>query len=132
MDTGAAVLLALTSAVGPAAGSVTWWHRPRPVTAYVTNEFSDSVTPIRTATNTAGTSITVGSFPAAIAITPNGKTAYVSNVASDTVSPINTGTNTAGTAIPVGLLMGTSRIARGVFDPPLEFYRPLPPLAYNE
>jgi taurine transport system permease protein len=34
------------------------------------------------------------------------------------------------TAIPVGLLMGTSRIARGVFDPPLEFYRPLPPLAY--
>ena len=34
------------------------------------------------------------------------------------------------TAIPVGLLMGTSRIARGVLDPPLEFYRPLPPLAY--
>jgi len=26
--------------------------------------------------------------------------------------------------------MGVSRIARGVFDPPLEFYRPLPPLAY--
>jgi taurine transport system permease protein len=26
--------------------------------------------------------------------------------------------------------MGTSRIARGIFDPPIEFYRPLPPLAY--
>jgi taurine transport system permease protein len=26
--------------------------------------------------------------------------------------------------------MGVSRIARGVLDPPLEFYRPLPPLAY--
>jgi taurine transport system permease protein len=26
--------------------------------------------------------------------------------------------------------MGVSRIARGIFDPPLEFYRPLPPLAY--
>jgi taurine transport system permease protein len=34
------------------------------------------------------------------------------------------------TAIPVGILMGVSRIARGLLDPPLEFYRPLPPLAY--
>jgi len=34
------------------------------------------------------------------------------------------------TAVPVGLAMGTSRIARGVADPLIEFYRPLPPLAY--
>ena len=34
------------------------------------------------------------------------------------------------TAVPVGILMGVSRVARGVFDPPIEFYRPLPPLAY--
>lgn len=34
------------------------------------------------------------------------------------------------TAIPVGILMGVSRVARGLLDPPLEFYRPLPPLAY--
>jgi taurine transport system permease protein len=34
------------------------------------------------------------------------------------------------TAIPVGIAMGMSCIARGIFDPPLEFYRPLPPLAY--
>lgn len=34
------------------------------------------------------------------------------------------------TAIPIGIAMGVSRIARGVFDPPVEFYRPLPPLAY--
>ncbi|CAB3668701.1 Putative aliphatic sulfonates transport permease protein SsuC [Achromobacter mucicolens] len=34
------------------------------------------------------------------------------------------------TAIPVGILMGVNRYARGVFDPPIEFYRPLPPLAY--
>ena len=26
--------------------------------------------------------------------------------------------------------MGMSRHARGVFDPPIEFYRPIPPLAY--
>jgi taurine transport system permease protein len=32
--------------------------------------------------------------------------------------------------IPVGIAMGVSRIARGLFDPPVEFYRPLPPLAY--
>lgn len=34
------------------------------------------------------------------------------------------------TAIPVGIMMGVNRIARGIFDPPIEFYRPLPPLAY--
>ena len=34
------------------------------------------------------------------------------------------------TAVPVGIAMGVSRIARGIFDPPIEFYRPLPPLAY--
>lgn len=32
--------------------------------------------------------------------------------------------------IPCGIAMGVSRIARGLFDPPIEFYRPLPPLAY--
>ncbi len=34
------------------------------------------------------------------------------------------------TAIPIGIAMGMSRVMRGIFDPPLEFYRPLPPLAY--
>ena len=34
------------------------------------------------------------------------------------------------TAIPIGISMGMSRVMRGIFDPPLEFYRPLPPLAY--
>jgi taurine transport system permease protein len=32
--------------------------------------------------------------------------------------------------VPVGVAMGVSRYARGFFDPPIEFYRPLPPLAY--
>ena len=36
----------------------------------------------------------------------------------------------AALAIPVGIGMGINRILRGVFDPPIEFYRPLPPLAY--
>ncbi len=32
--------------------------------------------------------------------------------------------------VPLGIAMGMSPFIRGVFDPPLEFYRPIPPLAY--
>jgi taurine transport system permease protein len=32
--------------------------------------------------------------------------------------------------IPLGLAMGISPVIRGIFDPPIEFYRPIPPLAY--
>lgn len=32
--------------------------------------------------------------------------------------------------IPIGIAMATNRVIRGVFDPPIEFYRPLPPLGY--
>lgn len=34
------------------------------------------------------------------------------------------------TAVPIGILMGVNRVARGLCDPVIEFYRPLPPLAY--
>ena len=34
------------------------------------------------------------------------------------------------TAIPIGIAIGSNRIARGIFDPLIEFYRPIPPLAY--
>ncbi|MDF9620012.1 taurine ABC transporter permease TauC [Pseudomonas entomophila] len=34
------------------------------------------------------------------------------------------------TAIPVGLAIGYNRVARGILDPLIEFYRPIPPLAY--
>lgn len=84
-----------------------------PVTAYVTNSGSDTVTPIDTATGKAGNAIKVGKGPAAIAITPNGKTAYVANYgrfgSGDTVTPIRVATNTAGQAIKVG--SGPSDIA---------------------
>lgn len=33
-------------------------------------------------------------------------------------------------AVPLGLLIGTNRKVAAVFDPLIEFYRPLPPLAY--
>lgn len=32
--------------------------------------------------------------------------------------------------IPLGLAMGMSPLMRGLLDPPIEFYRPIPPLAY--
>jgi YVTN family beta-propeller protein len=70
----------------------------------VANSLGDTVTPIDTATNTAGTPINVGEDPDGIAITPSGKTAYVVNARSGTVTPIDVATNTAGTPIGVGNL----------------------------
>ena len=34
------------------------------------------------------------------------------------------------TAVPLGLVMGLNRWVKGIFDPPIEFYWPIPPLAY--
>ncbi|MDH4559509.1 taurine ABC transporter permease TauC [Pseudomonas sp. BN411] len=33
-------------------------------------------------------------------------------------------------AVPLGIAIGRNRVARGIFDPLIEFYRPIPPLAY--
>nr|WP_287907134.1 taurine ABC transporter permease TauC [Acinetobacter sp.] len=34
------------------------------------------------------------------------------------------------TAIPVGIAIGRNKVIRGIVDPIIEFYRPIPPLAY--
>ncbi|RKP54682.1 ABC transporter permease subunit [Pararobbsia silviterrae] len=34
------------------------------------------------------------------------------------------------TAIPIGILTGMNRVAQAIVDPLIEFYRPIPPLAY--
>ncbi len=92
---------------GPSAGQTTTITIPgatasRPPIAYVADSQSNQVTPIladpqdAVAQNDAGAPIPVGSHPAAIAITPDGKTAYVVNFGSDNVTPINTATDTAG------------------------------------
>jgi YVTN family beta-propeller protein len=90
-------------------------------TAYVLDGSSGVVSAFNTATNaplpsplsltaglqniaiTPGTPISVGEFPFAVAITPDGKTAYVTNFDDNTVTPITTATNTPGTPIPVGM-----------------------------
>lgn len=73
----------------------------RPVIAYVANGGSDTVTPIRTATNTAGKAIRVGQGPDAIAITPDGRTVYVVN-GIGTVSVVSATTNKVIKVIRVG------------------------------
>ena len=80
--------------------------RPDGKTAYVLSSTvlgggSGTVTPIRTATNTALKPIAVGQDPRALAITPDGTTIYVTNYQSGTVTPIRTATNTALTPIRV-------------------------------
>jgi YVTN family beta-propeller protein len=101
---------------GPAAASPTPSPPPAATgasTVYVAGYRSDTVTPIDTATNTAGPAIRVGPQPIAIAVTPNGRTAYVVNqnasvagpdISDGTVTPITTATNTPGNPIKVGRL----------------------------
>jgi YVTN family beta-propeller protein len=97
---GAAILpLGLAGTAGAAASPACRTH---PVIAYVVNQMSGTVTPIRTVANTAGKAINVGKYPYAVAITPNGKTAYVVNTFLNTVTPIRTATGTAGKPVPVG------------------------------
>ena len=57
---------------------------------------------ISTATNTVTATVTVGSFPLGVAVTPNGAYVYVTNQRSGTVSVINTATNTVTATITVG------------------------------
>ena len=72
--------------------------------AYVVNFDSANVSVIDTQTNqVVGPPISVGSFPKAIAITPDGQSAYVVNSGSNNVSVIDTQTNqVVGSPISVG------------------------------
>ena len=46
--------------------------------------------------------VPVGTYPGAVAITPDGTRAYITNGGSDTVSVIDTATNTVSATVPVG------------------------------
>ena len=69
---------------------------------YVANIFSDTVTPIDTATNTPGAPIPVGTSPHGVAIAPDGSRAYVTNFNSGSVSAIDIATDTIIATISVG------------------------------
>ena len=88
--------------------------RPDGKTAYVLSSTvlgggSGTVTPIRTASNTALKPIAVGQDPRALAITPDGTTIYVTNYESGTVTPIRTATNTA--LAPINVPEGSFNMA---------------------
>src|SRR6516165_1707866 len=74
------------------------------VIAYVTaaGKHTGTVTPIRTATNTALPPLKVGQGPEDIAVTPDVRTVYAGSTASDTVTPIRTATGTALPPITTG------------------------------
>ena len=70
--------------------------------AYVANILSNTVSVIKTSTNTVVKTVGVGNYPYGVAITPNGSDAYVTNAVSNTVSVIRTSTNTVVKTVKVG------------------------------
>ncbi len=52
------------------------------------------------------------------------------HVSASLIRILSAGAIAIALGVPVGLFMGLSRWAKGVFDTPIEFYWPLPPLAY--
>ena len=88
-------------------GTCIWASRPCDgqieVSAYISNAGSNSVSVIDTETNTVvGSPLTVGSQPAGVAVTPDGKYAYVTNNGSNTISIIDIATNTVIGSITLG------------------------------
>ncbi|WP_153538642.1 beta-propeller fold lactonase family protein [Streptomyces sp. RB17] len=96
-------LAMLTGLALPVLASSSAWAAPGP-NAYVANFASNTVSVIDTASNTVvGSPVPVGTNPAGVAITPDGRHAYVTNQTSNDVSVIDTASNTVvGSPIPVG------------------------------
>jgi taurine transport system permease protein len=57
-------------------------------------------------------------------------TPFITHVAVSTARVFGAFILACAIGIPLGLAMGMSPMIRGIFDPPIEFYRPIPPLAY--
>jgi YVTN family beta-propeller protein len=70
--------------------------------AYITNQSSNTVSVIDTATDTVIATIPVGISPFGVAVSPDGSKVYVTNISSNTVSIIDTATNTVSATITVG------------------------------
>ena len=71
--------------------------------AYITNQGSNTVSVIDTASNTVTATVPVGSVPFGVAVTPDGAFVYVANANSNTVSVIATASNTVTATVPVGV-----------------------------
>jgi YVTN family beta-propeller protein len=53
--------------------------------AYITNQGSNTVSVIDTATGTVSSPVKIGNSPTGVAITPNGAYAHVTNIGTDTI-----------------------------------------------
>ncbi len=71
-------------------------------------------------------------FTKFVSIWQNGftNTPFLEHVLVSTLRVFGAFTLACLVGIPLGLAMGMSPFLRGIFDPPIEFYRPIPPLAY--
>lgn len=67
-----------------------------------------------------------------VSIWQNGftNTSFLEHVFISTVRVFGAFLLACAIGLPLGLAMGMSPLIRGIFDPPIEFYRPIPPLAY--
>ena len=72
------------------------------VNAYITNQFSNTVSVIDTGSNSVIATVNVGQGPSGAAVTPDGLCAYITNFSTDTVSVIDTTTNTVIATVTVG------------------------------
>jgi YVTN family beta-propeller protein len=70
--------------------------------AYITNQISNTVSVIDTATQTVVATVPVGESPDGVAVNLAGTRAYVANQDSDTVSVIDTATLAVIATVPVG------------------------------
>ncbi len=75
------------------------WAAPN---AYVANSGSGTVSVIDTATDAVVATVTVGTSPVGVAVSPDGSRVYVANENSDTVSVIDTATDTVAGTVNVG------------------------------
>jgi YVTN family beta-propeller protein len=70
--------------------------------AYVTNNQSNNVSVIDTATNTVTATIPVGKQPSGIALSPDGSRVYVMNTGENTISVVDTAANKVASTIVLG------------------------------
>ncbi len=70
--------------------------------AYIPNFGDNTVSVINTSTNTVVTTITVGTSPLGVTVSPDGNRVYITNYDGGTVSVINTATNTVSATLTVG------------------------------
>jgi YVTN family beta-propeller protein len=94
-------LMALWAVLAIGLGAMASTAEAAPFT-YVTNQGSNNVSVIDTATNAVVVTVPVGNNPYGVAGTPDGKHVYVTNSDSNNVSVIDTATNTVMATIPVG------------------------------